>query len=613
MVLILLGELILLALRLMLLVICAFIASQPNSTQLVNEDLEQIHPDDLEEMDLKWKMAMLTMRARRFLKNTRRKLNVTGNDSVSFEKTKVECYNCHKKGHFTRECWAPRGQDNRSRDVTRKTMPVETPNSSALVSCDGLGGYNWSDQAEEVPTNYTLIAYSTLSASFLDFGVSVYSKSCLKVVKNLKSTNEKMLTDLRKLEIMVVAYKEGLQSVEQRLEFFKTNESKQLQKRLGYNAVLPPHTGLFPPSKLDLSSKRLEELFNKPKTKKSKDKSNEVKPESVRKHSDALIIKDWVSNDKEEEVEQKEVKPSIHRINFVKATTDNNPKETVKTGKQPKQNTHRKRAPTVNAARSFNVVHPKRTMNAVNQESCFSKQPHSFVQRPNQKLTTLKNSYANKKVKTLWVKNVNTAKPKAVVNAAKAKAKYNVVKASVCWGNPQEHLQDKRVIDSGCSRHMIGNMFFLTDYEEIDRGYVAFGGNPKEGKITSKSKIKTGKLDFKNVYFGNPQEHLQNKEVIDSGCSRHMTRNMSFLTDYKEIDEGYVAFRGNPKRGKITGKDLTTSVPKVVYFICNHSPWRWLNCYHSTAKLALTGANMALHSITRHGIRSLIIKSYLHG
>nr|GFB65394.1 hypothetical protein [Tanacetum cinerariifolium] len=71
-------------------VICAFLASQPNSTHLVNDDLKQIHPDDLEEMDLKWQMAMLTMRARRFLKNTRRKLNLDGNDSVSFDKTKVE-------------------------------------------------------------------------------------------------------------------------------------------------------------------------------------------------------------------------------------------------------------------------------------------------------------------------------------------------------------------------------------------------------------------------------------------------------------------------------------------------------------------------------------------
>nr|GEY10063.1 hypothetical protein [Tanacetum cinerariifolium] len=78
-------------------VIYAFMASQSNNTHLVNKDLEQIHPDDLEEMDLKWQMAMLTITARRFLKNTRRKLNLNGNDSVAFDKTKVKCYNCHKK------------------------------------------------------------------------------------------------------------------------------------------------------------------------------------------------------------------------------------------------------------------------------------------------------------------------------------------------------------------------------------------------------------------------------------------------------------------------------------------------------------------------------------
>ncbi|GKD23948.1 putative ribonuclease H-like domain-containing protein, partial [Tanacetum coccineum] len=122
-------------------VICAFFASQPNSPQLVHDDLQQIHPDEMKKMDLRWQMAMLTMRARWFLKNTGIKLTVNGNDTIGFDKSKVECYNYHKKGHFARECRAPRNQDNKNIESSRRSVPVETSTSTALVSCDGLGGY----------------------------------------------------------------------------------------------------------------------------------------------------------------------------------------------------------------------------------------------------------------------------------------------------------------------------------------------------------------------------------------------------------------------------------------------------------------------------------------
>ncbi|GJV39027.1 ribonuclease H-like domain-containing protein [Tanacetum coccineum] len=114
--------------------IYSFFASQPSIPQLDNEDLQQIDPDDLEEMDLRWNIAMLTMRAKRFLKNTRRKLDMTNKERIRFDKSKVECFNCQKKGHFARECRAPRNQDSRNKEPTRRTVPVEATTSNALVS-----------------------------------------------------------------------------------------------------------------------------------------------------------------------------------------------------------------------------------------------------------------------------------------------------------------------------------------------------------------------------------------------------------------------------------------------------------------------------------------------
>ncbi|GJZ12344.1 putative ribonuclease H-like domain-containing protein, partial [Tanacetum coccineum] len=205
-------------------VICSFFDSQPNIPQLAHEDLQQIYPGDIEEIDLRWQIAMLTMRARRFLKNTGRKLTVNGNETIGFDKSKVKCYNCHNRGHFARECRALRNQNNKNKESSRRSVPVETSTFTALVSCDGLSGYDWSDQAEEGP-NYALMAYSSLSSDSEVSNDSNCSKSCMKTVKLLKSQNDQLLRDLEKSSLMVLGYKTGLESVEEKLEFYKKNES----------------------------------------------------------------------------------------------------------------------------------------------------------------------------------------------------------------------------------------------------------------------------------------------------------------------------------------------------------------------------------------------------
>nr|GFB83802.1 ribonuclease H-like domain-containing protein [Tanacetum cinerariifolium] len=76
-------------------------------------------------MDLRWNIAMLTMRARRFLKNTERKLDMANKERIGFNKSKVKCVNFHKRGHFARKCRAPRNQDSMNREPSRRIVPGE--------------------------------------------------------------------------------------------------------------------------------------------------------------------------------------------------------------------------------------------------------------------------------------------------------------------------------------------------------------------------------------------------------------------------------------------------------------------------------------------------------
>nr|GEZ52612.1 ribonuclease H-like domain-containing protein [Tanacetum cinerariifolium] len=103
-----------------------------NNTDSTNESVSVVPSISAEEMDLKWQMAMLTMRARRFLQRTGKNLGANGTTAIGFDMSKVECYNCHRRGHFARECRSPR--DHMNKDTPRRTVPVEASTSNALVS-----------------------------------------------------------------------------------------------------------------------------------------------------------------------------------------------------------------------------------------------------------------------------------------------------------------------------------------------------------------------------------------------------------------------------------------------------------------------------------------------
>nr|GEV18923.1 uncharacterized protein ycf2 [Tanacetum cinerariifolium] len=146
-----------------------------NVHTLTMRTCKKIHPDDLEEMDLKWQMAMLIMRARRFLKNNRRKFSMNGNETVGFHKTKVECFNCHKRRHFARECRAPRNQENKNRENTRRTVPVETHASSAVVSSDLSGPQEFE--------NKPIVSETTVKKPVVETSEAKVSADKPKVVK----------------------------------------------------------------------------------------------------------------------------------------------------------------------------------------------------------------------------------------------------------------------------------------------------------------------------------------------------------------------------------------------------------------------------------------------
>nr|GEV25933.1 ribonuclease H-like domain-containing protein [Tanacetum cinerariifolium] len=452
---------------------------------------------------------------------------------------------------------------NGATEPQRRIVPVETSTSNALVSqCDGVGSYDWSYQAEEEPANFALMAFSSLSSSS-DTELPSCLKACSKAYAQLQSQYDKLTDDFYKSQFDVISYQKGTFLPPKPDLVFNTAPIAVETDHLAFNVQLGPTK---PEQNLSHTTRPTAPIIED-RVSDSEDESETKAPQ---------IVSSFVQS--YEQVKTPRYSVQSVEISIPAATPNPASLESNSSGKR------RNRKPCFVSKSVDHLIkdcdyHVKKMaqptprnyacrMNAARSMSYLSKIAHSTVKRLIHKNTTFKNSNINQKVNIVRDKIFNTARPKAIVNAVKGNNS-NTVKASASWvwkpkhkvldhvsrhnsasitlkkfdyGNLQMYLQDQGVIDSGCSRHVTGNMSYLTDYKEIDGGYVAFGGNPKSGKSQEKVPLK----------LGNPQYALKDKEVIDSGCSWHMTRNMSYLSDFEELNGGYAVVGGNPKGGKIS-------------------------------------------------------------
>nr|GEV26352.1 hypothetical protein [Tanacetum cinerariifolium] len=369
------------------------------SANIKYEDINQIDEDDIEEIDIKWNMALLSMRADRYWKKTGKKISIQGTDVAGFDKSKVKCFNCHKMGHFTRECRAPRSQDRGRRENFKQGSKVEESAPKALMVIDEVG-WDWSYMAneeeaqalvadQEAPKEFALMAKSSSDTEVFDN--SLCSKACKK---NADSLNTKIIDLSEKLsdsKTMLYHYKLGLSQVEARLVEFKNQEIKFYKKIRGLEFSV------------ESKNNRIKRL------------TNEL--EELKKEKEGLDSK---------------------LTGFQSASKD---------------------LDTLLGSQSDSSV----SENGESSESIMSKP---------------------------MIKFVKAADGSTVIKTNKDEI---VRKPSVKYAEMYKKLQ--RVLMLG----MTGNISYLSDYEPYDGGYVSFGQGGC--KITGKGTIKTGKLEFENVYF----------------------------------------------------------------------------------------------------------------
>ncbi|GJT70897.1 retrovirus-related pol polyprotein from transposon TNT 1-94, partial [Tanacetum coccineum] len=627
----------------------SFFASQSNSLQLDDEDLEQIYHDDLEEMDLKWQVAMLSMRV--------------------------------KRGHFARECQAPRNQGNRngdarfwSRDNNKRNVPVDTSDAlvvqdNALIVQDGLG-YDWSYVAQDEPTKFSLMAYTSgsdtkLGLQSLEAQLNVHQTNevvyeekiavlefevkdkgnaitrltnllnqTLKEKEDLKAKLEQFETSSKNLNKLINSQlstkdKTGLGYGDQVSEsdsevltsVFDSRSSDgddnqandRLKKGDGYHAVPHPRIKNYMPPLADLSFAGLDDSVYRPTTNKndasvSKGETNVTQTSNISvevhkvysvKHS-GVIIEDWVSDDDEDIFQSEDPQTTIEKIGMrmsKKSVLNDKGKGIAHREDKPIWNnvqrinhqnkfvpttvlTRSRRIPVSTAKQQVNTATHKNRVNVLKSTTNIFSKLHSPIRRPFYKSTLLNTRISKGKVNT--VNGVNTAKQTVVsivegnrVTAVNASAgcvwrpkitnSNNVSKDnSGSWISKRQALEYKGMFDSGCSGHMTRNKALQTDYQDFDRGFVAFGGSTRGGKITGIGKIRTNKIDFEDVFF--VKELKFNLFSVSQMCDKKNsvlfteTECLALSPDFKIVDEIQVLLRV-PRQKNMYNFDLKNIVP----------------------------------------------------